>query len=80
MYTLKINYVNDKEKYYCKPYKSINTYSYNRECALKFKSIASAKRSFTLFYKKYYHLRNKIKGYDIQIIDNFYNKNKKDTI
>jgi len=70
MFTLKINFMTgvDKfSKFYCSKYKKMFVLSDYKNCALLFKNMSSAKRSFTLFIKSRGNWHNII-GYEIDIV------------
>lgn len=76
MFTLQVkfkNNINKKEysKFYCKKRKKFFVLSNNIECALLFKSIGYAKRSYNRLYKSQYLNKNRdIIGYTIAIKEN----------
>lgn len=73
MFTMEIIYTdkkgNKKEKYYCHKIGKCRSFSENRDCAFKFKSIGSAKSAFTKYRKKLYMQGfQNLLGYNIEII------------
>jgi len=71
MFTLKINFLTATDKYskwYCRKFKRQFVLSDYRNCALEFKNMASAKRSFNNLVKSRGSWNN-ITGYEISMIE-----------
>ena len=68
MFTLKIRFLTATDKYskfYCKKYKKAFVLSEYKNCAMLFKTMASAKRSMTLYIKGR-GIFNNVVGWEIE--------------